>query len=211
MSSQTRVEVLRHFAVPIYSSLVPDFAAHQASLIGVLQELRQRSPGVPLTNRGSWHSETDLHTSDHQEIRWMTTRIEAAARAALAELYAGFVDTAPRIVDCWSVIGPKGAWHTPHHHYPRAWSGVLYVSAEHCVSKSDASDRSGKIEFLNPIPTSPAFFSAGSVAYNPRDGLLLLFPGALQHLVHPHRSEQDRVIVSFNLDVARNSKTGMAG
>lgn len=204
----SRIEVLRHFAVPIYSSLLPGFAEHHASLLAMLQELRTRSPGSPVTNRGSWHSETDLHSSDHEEIRWMTSRIHETSRAALAELYTGFVDTAPRIVDCWSVIGGKGAWHIPHHHYPRAWSGVLYVSAEHCVSKTDASDRSGKIEFLNPIPASPAFFSAGSVAYNPRDGLLLLFPGALQHLVHPHGSEHDRVIVSFNLDIVRTSKTG---
>jgi uncharacterized protein (TIGR02466 family) len=196
------IEVLRHFSIPIFSFVLPDFAERRDSLRSVLTGLRERGPAVQLTNRNSWHSPLDLHTHDDPDLKWMTARILEVARAALGTYYAGFVQSEPRIVECWSVIGGRGAWHTPHQHYPRPWSGVLYVDAEQCVSRSDPADRSGKLEFLNPTPVSTAFFAPPSVAYDPRDGLILIFPGALPHLVHPNATDHERVIVSFNLDVA---------
>ena len=182
------IEVLRHFSVPIYSWIVPDFAAHREPLLASLRGLREASPGIALTNRNSWHSEQDLHRRADDELIWAFTNIREFARGALGEFYGGFRDVEPRVMEGWGVIGGRGAWHTPHQHYPRPWSGVFYVSAESCISK-DPSDRSGKIEFLNPVAASHAFFSAPSIAYDPRDHLVLLFPGALSHLVHPNTTD----------------------
>lgn len=197
------IEVLRHFSVPIFSSIADDFAAHQAPLLAALRAIRDASPGVELTNRGSWHSETNLYAHPDAELRWAMDRVRDFATGALRDLYGGFVDSEPRITESWSVIGGRGAWHTAHQHYPRLWSGVFYVAAERCVAAQAPTDRSGKIEFLSPISVPMAYFSTPSIAYDPRDGLLLLFPGALLHMVHPNQTDEERVIVSFNIDVVR--------
>ena len=200
------IELLRHFSVPIYSCLVEGFDSHKEALGEALRGVRAASPGVQLTNRNSWHSEANLHLGADPEIRWATDRIRELATGALHDLYQGWRDTEPRIVDCWSVIGGRGAWHTAHQHYPRLWSGVFYVSAERCVSATDPTDRGGKVEFLNPISVPMAFFTPPSISYNPRDGLLLLFPGALLHMVHPNPTDEERVIMSFNIDVVQKSR-----
>lgn len=200
------IEVLRHFSVPIYSLLVPDFEARKGELVRALADIRNEGPGVAMTNRNAWHSELELHRRDDARLRWVVDNATALARGALGDYYGGFRDTEPRVVDMWAVIGGRGAWHTPHHHMPRAWSGVFYVAAEHVVSKSDPMDRAGKLEFLNPIAAAQTFFSPPSVAYAPRDGLMLLFPAALSHLVHPNTSDEERVIMSFNLDIVHAAR-----
>src|SRR5207244_5147357 len=132
-----------------------------------------------------WRTDGLFHQVDHAEPRWVAGAVIDVARAALGDTYAGWRDAEPVLVESWVVAGGRGAWHVAHNHFPRTWSGVLYVSAEECVAKDDPSDRGGKIEFLSPIAAAQAFCSPSSVTYDPRDGLLLLFPGALQHLVHP--------------------------
>lgn len=204
------IELLRHFSVPIYSCVVDGFDAHQVPLGEALRKVRASSPGVRLTNRGSWHSESNLHLSPEPELEWAAARIRELALGALHDLYQGWRSAEPRIVDCWSVIGGRGAWHTAHQHYPRLWSGVFYVSAERSVDARDPTDRGGKIEFLNPISVPMAYFTPPSISYNPRDGLILLFPGALLHMVHPNPTDEERVIMSFNIDVVDKAPTAAA-
>jgi hypothetical protein len=77
---------------------------------------------------------------------------------------------------------------------------VLYVDAEP-DTPADARDKSGKLELLNPIPLAESFGQPSGVTLTPRNGVVLLFPGSLSHLVHPSRSARERVSVSFNFDV----------
>ena len=192
--------------MPIYSALLEGFTERREELLRDLTAMSRTVPSHNVTNRNSWHSAPELHLGGHPaSVRWAVATIEHIAATALADLYDGFRTLEPRVVESWAVVGGTGAWHTAHNHYPRAWSGVLYVSAEQCAA-ADTNDRSGKIEFLNPLSVAPAFYSAGSVAYAPKDGLLLLFPGALQHMVHPNATPNERAVISFNLDIARRAR-----
>jgi uncharacterized protein (TIGR02466 family) len=194
-------DVLRLFSVPVYSLLLGDFSAHGTGILGAILAERAKGPGIRASNQHAWHSSRALHRIEHPDIGWMVDAIQRFAVAALTESYAGFEQVELRLSACWATVCGPGGWLAPHQHFPAAWSGVLYVAAEPDPSVSEAHDKSGKLELLNPIPLAESFGQPSGVTLTPKNGVALLFPGALSHLVHPSRSARERVSVSFNFDV----------
>lgn len=196
-----RIEVAHHFPIPIYSlHLTGDVAAaERAALLARLRVLRDTTPGKVVTNRGSWHSATNLHLDSDPAVKRFMQHALAFVRGALASTYDRWSDADPSIVEAWTVLGAKGASHLPHSHSPTLWSGVFYVSVEDCLATDGPDPRGGKIEFANPIAGAASFGAPTSVACEPKDGLFLLFPGMLQHWVHPNPTDIERVVISFNV------------
>jgi len=124
------------------------------------------------------------------------------AREALASFHpSGSFE--PRVLDLWAIVAPAGGWLAPHQHYPAPWSGVLWVSAEHTASGELGADSAGRLELMNPVPLAESFGQARGATIAPKDGVLVLFPGVLDHFVHPARAIEPRVSLSFNLDVVQ--------
>ena len=80
-------------------------------------------------------------------------------------------------------------------------SSVYYVQAE---------KNCGKIIFNNPNQVSrnrfpkdlkKTEFSANIQKIDPKEGTLLLFPSYLWHSVEPNETDNDRIIVSFNIEI----------
>ena len=70
----------------------------------------------------------------------------------------------------------------------------------------------GTIKFINPnlvakerFPTleQKTEFNQNGVEINPAEGDLLIFPAYLMHGVNRNQSDDDRVVVSFNIDISR--------
>ena len=194
-------ELRRLFALPVHTGPLEGFDERRADLVAFVSTLRESTPGVQVSNRGGgWHSSTDLHRHADPSARWLAESLVTFCDATLAASYPGRkVQT--RLTECWANVGGKGAWHSPHDHFPAHWSGVLYVSARHCLEGAE-DDRAGRLELLNPIPLARAFGLPVGVVYEPNDGAVVLFPGALQHLVHPNPSHELRISISFNVVVA---------
>jgi uncharacterized protein (TIGR02466 family) len=129
-------------------------------------------------------------------LTWLGDAVLDQARTILTR--DGVPPARLSLTDMWAMVLRAGAWASPHHHFPSVWSGVVYLSANDWVG-ADHSDRAGKLEFENPIPMAERFGQPGGVVITPRDSLLVLFPGALKHFVHPVRATGPRVSVSFNL------------
>ena len=105
-----------------------------------------------------------------------------------------------RIDNMWVTIYPRGAYVTEHIHSPYVLSGVFYVKApEDC----------GAIVFKDPAWVAKVQQGQNGLGTFPIDGTrqpiepttgdLLLFPGWLPHYTKPNESEDDRIIVSFNM------------
>jgi uncharacterized protein (TIGR02466 family) len=195
------IEARRHFAIPVYNGPLPGFDDVRPALVEWILSLREQDRGVSISNRGGWHSRTDLHRLEDDRAHELATMLRAFSERALRGSYDG-AEIQAEITECWANVCGRGAWHSPHDHFPAHWSGVLYVSARHCLAHAN-DDREGRIELLNPIPLARAFGMPSGIVYEPVDGMVLLFPGAIQHLVHPNPSEDDRISVAFNLVVRK--------
>jgi uncharacterized protein (TIGR02466 family) len=100
----------------------------------------------------------------------------------------------------WAAICRAGAYHAPHSHSGRAWSGVYYVDAG---TASTDYRLSGVLEFLDPRAgvedvSAPGDPYGEPVRVRPEAGLLVVFPSWLYHWVHPYAGQLPRISVSLN-------------
>lgn len=192
----------RHFGVPVFTKVIDGFAERKDALRSAILELRDTTPGAPRATQGAYHSPGDLHRRANAHFDWLKSVLVDACSAELKGVSALPPHLSLDLLEMWAVVTPRGGWHMPHQHFPSPWSGVFYVDAEH-GSSIDVSARAGKLELMNPIPASPAFGLSSTIAYTPKDGVLVLFPGALLHFVHPHAHDRERVVISFNLQFVK--------
>ncbi len=197
------IETQWHFAVPIFKSKLNDFNAHQDGLRSFLLELQQKSPGLKKSNLNGWHSENNLHLQQEPNIQWLNQSIGAFAGQCLAQFHPGQEEnTEILLTSCWGNISGGDAWNAPHNHLPCQWSGVFYVDVEESIKDNQPKDRHGLIEFMNPLPLGRHYHRPSVVTYKPEDGMILIFPGYLMHLVHPNLSDSQRISIAFNLEAS---------
>ncbi len=98
----------------------------------------------------------------------------------------------------WASVYPKGAYVDRHNHGTAHWSGVYYVSVpdpEAVIRFDDPKEYS-----LNHEPHNCKFRGRVQYIFYPTPGKLLLWPGYLYHSSIPNNCDQDRMIISFNIN-----------
>ena len=108
-----------------------------------------------------------------------------------------------RFEGMWSVINTKNSYNIRHFHPNCHLSAAYYVKAkENC----------GKIKFFDPLdqkliksPTKlkTTDLSAEVANFTPNEGDLLIFPSYLHHSVEENLSGEDRIVISFNVDIQK--------
>ena len=196
--SEVRVAV--PFFVPIYAAQLDGFRDRADSLVAGVLRLRDTAPGVRKSNRGpSWHSATDLHRTKDAALQWLFNAARAIACHCATQCRGEDEDIDLQFVDAWANVLNLGGWHSPHNHFGADWSGVCYLRTGEAPLTDTVDEGAGTIEFLSPLQPALAFGLAPTVRFSPADGLMLLFPSALVHLVHPHASIGERISIAFNL------------
>lgn len=187
------------FAFPLFRTVVGEHDRHRAGLLAAIDDARSTDVGVTRSVRGGgWHSGPAFLQRRDPDLGWVLQTVHQFAEQALASRYDGWKSTTLRLGSYWANVLPPGAWNAPHHHHPQHWSAVYYVQVP---ALGDADDPAGWLEFLNPSPVQSQW-GAGSYALGPREGLIVLFPSSLVHLVHPApHADADRVSLALNFDV----------
>jgi uncharacterized protein (TIGR02466 family) len=104
----------------------------------------------------------------------------------------------------WASVYPKGAYVDRHNHGTAHWSGVYYVAVpdpEAIIRFDDPKEYS-----LNHEPHNCRFRGRMQHVFYPTAGKLLLWPGYLYHSSIPNNCDQDRIIISFNINTILNDQ-----
>ena len=168
------------------------------NLVEKLYDLKKRDTvGSPKSNVKGWHSKEDLYS--HEDFKEITQDImfhsqQCFNALSVEEKYS------PEMTGLWGIINPPGARNNIHTHPLNYLSGVLYLK----VPKN-----SGNIVFIEPRPQAEVFepprnldlsaHLAHTVQWEAKEKNLIFFPSWLQHEVQENNSNQDRIILSFNL------------
>lgn len=187
------------FAFPLFSSMLGDADRHREGLTRLILDHRARHAGIRRSNRDGWHSGPEFLDVRDEHLAWVLHNVTVFAERALARFYGNWARHQLTLGSWWANVLDPGGWNAPHHHLPQTWSGVYYVRVPDVGTAPD--DLRGRIEFLNPHPVQSAF-GGGNFAYAPREGLNLLFPSSLVHLVHPHAGSEPRISIAYNVTVA---------
>lgn len=191
------------FSSPILGFEVHDAAALNAALISDIARRQAAEPGLSISNQHGWHSDRDLFKRDEQSFKLLCSQIVRAL------IHVGKTFTPEFSLDRrdiqgqgWVNVNSRGAYNAPHDHGSFHWSGCYYVAVP-----DTQNERSGSIEFLDPRgglsmgSDAPSPIFGGKVRFQPKPGLMLIFPSYLYHWVYPNEEEADRISVAFNAKI----------
>ena len=175
-------------------------------LENIILEKEQKDKGVTFTNVGGYHSSA-INLEKEKGFKCIYDYINECMEVILFENNykpnLGILSS-----NGWVNINRKGDFNREHVHPDCHWSGVYYV-------KTPAN--CGELRFHNPIAASSMVksghllnltssniktsFFLNSIPLDPYEGSILIFPSWLFHSVYPNRSDDDRISVSFNIQI----------
>lgn len=194
------MEHLSLFTTPVFVLELPDVADATAELATRLTAEAASHPGIQRSNVGGWHSVPDLTLRRDACYQTVIGRIVGAVRDAGAAL-----TTAPRApvrygAQAWAMVMRPGDSVMVHDHADAHWSTAYYVDA----GDAPPDGLAGALAFVDPRRSGRALpgLDAGATFHvRPRTGMLVIFPGWLQHYVHPYRGTRPRIAISCNVAV----------
>lgn len=186
------------FPTPLWSSRCTDPGLLGRSVDAVLALMAADPAGMNLTNRGAWHSDTDLLQDKHLAdlFLWIAAEVQAALEAWGWDLTLA----RPHFNNAWAVVSRAGDSHGAHLHPNSHFSGVIYLSAPPGSGAIAFLDpRAGALMLQPPLIAEAAQRELGRHRCMPVTGLLLLFPAWLWHEVEVSLCREARICISFNI------------
>ena len=154
------------------------------------------------SHRGTFERGTHGTTSYYDFNLFQEKRYYPLMKHIMGSIYRTYRELIPKVefnaVQAWWTVYEKGAFIPRHTHANSQISGAYYLRQP---------EGAGPITFFNPIgPLINHFFHedlifqvSTDMDIQPETGTLLLFPGWLEHETKENESDDDKIIVSFNL------------
>ena len=190
------------FPTPVYSHKVENAQKLNKHLFKKIKEWRRKSKGVKKTNRGGWHSTTDMHT--REEFKPFVNELMQAQEAISKN--EGYIYSM-EIGNMWANINYPGNYNVAHLHPNSNWSGAYYVKVPKDSGLLHLTDPRHGANMIAPkqFPIKqlhPRLWK--QFTFTPSDGALIIFPSYVTHDVLLNESKKRgeagwRVSISFNL------------
>ena len=108
-----------------------------------------------------------------------------------------------KLSNMWAIVNEKGAMNQKHHHSNSDLSAAYYVTAKKgCGDIIFYDPRPGKV-YKHPLSNNPNLLNAITNGVKPETGMLVLFPSYLEHSVDPNVSDNERIVISFNISLEK--------
>ena len=208
MTDNTQSELAAIFPTLMLQTRYPQFRAEASALIEAAYGIKNadhsgadESAKKYNTGYTSYFSRADLKSLPvyGNLVRYITSKATELADAMKIDRAGAELDMG----ELWLNVNSRYAFHSDHNHPNAHFSGVFYLQC-------DAD--SGKIVFRDPREArnmhTPSYLERTNlntdvVSIPPQPGGLLIFPAWLYHGVEQNLSDEDRISLSFNFEVAR--------
>ena len=155
--------------------------------------------GISKSNIKGWHSKDfDMQENEPKNfIKFILPAIEQVITDMNWEKQKQSIN----INNMWAIINTGGSANLRHQHGNSTISGAYYVRAP---------KNSGDIVFYDPRPApvytypkalNPNLLNAQVNGISPKEGALVLFPSYLDHSVNENLSNEERIVISFNIAI----------
>ncbi|MDH3589432.1 MAG: TIGR02466 family protein [Gammaproteobacteria bacterium] len=186
------------FPTVVWSVRFEDHVGLNRDLLAAVLALRERDrAGVSNTNVNGWQSHNTIQLL--KEFGEVNGRISAICQQ-IGES-AGFAQKTEYRYQAWANINPPGASNQLHIHPNCHLSGVYYITAPRdCGSIFFRDPRSRSLMAPAPLDKTTEI-TATEMTMVAEPGRLYVFPAWLEHGVQINRGTQDRIGISFNIQV----------
>ena len=197
-------KVFEYFAHPVFKYKVKDYSNHNKILEKYIYQLQKEDPsGQKRSNIGGWHSPFfDLNNSTSVGYKFL-----AKLQPYIVDVFKsyGWSYNSQKVFysGMWAIINKKGNSNNEHIHPNSNLSAAYYVKApekggDFLVSNPHSMSRNSFPERENPTELNRLI-----AKHKVEEGDLLIFPAYLPHQVLPNESDEDRIVISFNLWIQR--------
>ena len=195
-------QIYKLFPTPVFHFKLENYQELNIELESYILDLKKKDKdGQRKSNYGGWHSRF-FDQKNHKTPKKFASIIQNFLKKIFTdEMGWEYNSDKIKITAMWSIINKKGSFNIQHNHPNAYLSAVYYVK----VPKN-----SGNIKFFDPKEQKNIRYpkiknytdiSAVITEITPKEGDLLIFPSYLYHSVGENLSEDDRIIVSFNVDI----------
>ena len=196
--------VLKLFPQPLIHYKFEDYKEQNIELEKYIKNLYEKdSNGLQRSNIDGWHSQDfSLKEKDTAAYKFFTS-----LKKYLIDVFKilGWKYDPNKIImtNMWAIINKKNNFNLPHIH-PNCYLSAAYYVKTH--------DGCGKIKFTNPnlasrqrspLIENKTDFNQNGIEIDPKEGDLLFFPAYLTHEVLRNNSDKERIVISFNIDIAK--------
>jgi len=195
-------EVSLFFPEPIFKYKFEDYESFNKDLKTYIYELQKEgSSGQIKSNRGGWHS-PNFKLADNNSIQFkFAIELQKYILKTFQTLGWKTENKNISINAMWAIINKKNDFNVVHTHPNSYLSAAYYVSAPKNCGKFQVESLNIAKRHSYPEILRNNELNAQVAGIEISEGDLLIFPGYLPHKVAMNESDEDRIVVSFNVDV----------
>ena len=188
------------FPTPVWTIQLDNYKNVNEEMYNFIKSNQEKDEiGINKSNVKGWHSK-DFNLNDKEPQNFISFILPAIEKVMIDMNWEKEKQTA-KINNMWAIINTGGSANLRHQHGNSTISGAYYVRAP---------KNSGDIVFYDPRPApvyshpnvvNPNLLNAQINGVSPKEGALVLFPSYLDHSVNENLSNQERIVISFNIRI----------
>ena len=195
-------ETLSFFPQPVFKYKVDNFKEYNEKLSKYIYDLnKDDKDGILRSNRGGWHSKPfnlkDTSSIQHKFLLETTKHVFDCIKTLGWKLE-------PNKVICtemWAIINKKDDFNIIHTHPNSYLSAAYYVKAPKDCGQFTIENPHSISRHSYPALEKKTEFNLKVEKIEIEEGDLLLFPAYLPHGVQENKSNEDRIVISFNINI----------
>ena len=199
----------RGFVIDLHSLFItPIFSLNLAGYEDLVKDIKDLQDKEPQTiegksTKGGWHSHDFLH--ENEKFGKLKSEIVNLSQEAMTHLDI-IKEMIPEVTGMWAVVNGPGSSNRLHNHPFNYLSGVFYLQVPKDSGSLIFHDPRPQSEVLSP-PKKPqeSIHTAHRVTWTPKQNDILFFPSWLQHEVKENNSQEERIVISFNIELKRRN------
>ena len=192
------------FSTPVWTFLIDNFQSTNEDIYKYIKKLQEEdNKGIIKSNILGWHSK-DFDLKNEDTIKFIN-KISNKINQVMVDMDWNLNNQIAKITNMWAIINKGGAANSRHHHGNSDISAAYYVKApKNCGDIVFYDPRPAPV-FSHPYSNQPNNLNAMVNSVKPVEGCLVLFPGYLDHSVNENLSNEERVVISFNIKLLQKN------
>jgi uncharacterized protein (TIGR02466 family) len=196
------LEILKLFPESVFKYKFEKFENFNPELSNYIYNLNQSDKsGITRSNKGGWHSEDfDLRDGNSVQVKF-ALELQKYILNTFKELGWKTENKKIQIKSMWAIINKKDDFNVIHSHPNCLLSAAYYVKAPKDCGRFQIENPNSIKKHITPEIVNKNEHNVLMAGIEINEGDLIIFPGYLPHKVARNQSNEDRIVISFNVDI----------
>ena len=188
------------FPTPVWTLQLDNYKTVNEQMYSFIKKTQTKDQkGIHKSNIKGWHSK-DFNLQESETKNFINFILPSIEKVMIDMNWEREKQTV-KISNMWAIVNKGGSTNLRHQHGNSTISGAYYVRAP---------KNSGDIVFYDPRPApvfsfpkaiNSNFLNAKVNGISPKGGALILFPSYVDHSVNENLTDEERIVISFNITI----------